>query len=64
MRTDFTPQSLYVAIDRAVIEENRFSIRRIHQLIAVFHHAGARGQCLQDQKFGDRQLYLNTFPAT
>ena len=52
---EFLAQPLDVAVDGAVVDIDLVVVGGIHQRVAAFHHAGAGGQRLQDQEFGDGQ---------
>src|SRR5205085_12579276 len=56
-------QSFDVAVDRAIIDIDLIVVGGVHQRIAAFHHARARRQCLQDQKFRDCQRYRLVLPG-
>jgi hypothetical protein len=49
------PQALDVAVDGAIIHIDIVAVGGIHQLVAGFDEAGARGQRFEDHEFGDRQ---------
>jgi hypothetical protein len=42
-----------VAVDGAVVHVDGFAVSRVDQLVAVLDVAGAGGQRLQQQEFGD-----------
>ena len=48
-------QPLDVAVDGAIVDVNLVVVGRIHQRIGGLHHAGSRGQSLQDEELGHRQ---------
>src|SRR4029079_13571886 len=56
-------QPLDVAVDGAVVDIDLIVVGGIHQGVAAFHHAGAGGQRLQDQEFGNRQCDRLVFPG-
>src|SRR6202163_1389760 len=60
---EFLAQPLDVAVDGAIVDIDLVVIGRVHQGVAAFHDAGARGQRLQDQKFRDRQRHRLVLPS-
>ena len=48
--------ALDMAVDGAVVDIDVLAIRRVDQLVAAFDHARPRGQRLDQQELGDRQL--------
>src|SRR5436190_3559695 len=56
-------QALDVAVDGAVVDVDLVVVGRIHQRIARLHHAGSRGQRLQNEKLGHRQHHRMVVPV-
>ena len=54
--------ALDVAVDGAVVDVDVLAVRRVDQLVAAFHHAGTRGQRLDQQELRDRQLDVVALP--
>ena len=61
---ELCPQSLDMAIDRAIIHIDTLSIGGIHELIAGLHMAWTVRQRLDEEKLGHRQWHFTTAPRT
>src|SRR5229473_8593232 len=56
-------QPLDVAVDGAIVDIDLIVIGSVHQGVAALHHAGARGQRLQDQELGDGERNRLVLPG-
>src|SRR5580658_3055093 len=59
---EFFAQALDVAVDRAVIDIDLIVIGGVHQRVAAFHHAGPRGERLEDEELGHGESHRIVLP--
>src|SRR5262249_31396489 len=60
---ELAAHALDVAVDRSIVDVDRFTVGGVHQLVAVLDVTGPLGKRFEEQELGDREMHFLALPG-